>query len=757
MKISGIALPLAISCAMATCAFAQNGEDRFIDDLMSKMTLEEKIGQLNLLPSGTIQTGLGQNSGVAETIRKGELGAILSLKGASSIREVQKIAVEQTRLGIPLLFGMDVIHGYETIFPLPIAMSCSWDLEGIENAASISAAEASTDGISWVYSPMVDVAPDARWGRISEGNGEDPFLSGEIASAMVRGYQGDGTYPKGKVMACLKHYALYGAGESGLDYNTVDMSHARMLNQFMLPYRKAVEAGVGSVMTSFNLVDGVPATGSDWLVDHLLREMWKFGGFVVTDYGSIGEMVNHGIGEIQDVAVQALKAGTDMDMCAEAYVKTLKKSLEEGKITEQDIDKACRRVLKAKYRLGLFDDPYKFCREDDFKTEVYSDKNRQSARKMASESMVLLKNDNILPLEKKGAIALIGPLADTPYIIGTWAVTANYKRGYSTLKEGFERALKGKAELLYAQGCNICSDAALQEAGAFYRAMPRGDDEALLKEALEVASRADVIVCAMGEEQEMSGESSSRASLEPFDVQARLLRELKALGKPIVLLNFSGRPTVLTWESENIPAIMQVWFGGSECADAVCDVLFGDSVPCGKLTASFPRTTGQEPLYYNHLPTGRPLPEGEKSFTKFKTNYLDVRNDPLYCFGYGLSYTTFGYSDLTLSSSQMSKDGSIKAEITVTNTGNRDAWEVAQLYIHDIYASISRPVKELKGFQRIYLKAGESRRISFEVTPDMLSFYNNKEEKVLESGDFEIMVGPDSRDSSLRKAVLTLE
>ena len=728
--------------------------NEFVTELMSKMTVQEKIGQLNLLPSGDIQTGVSENSPVGEAIRNGGLGAILNLKGVDNIRKVQQMAVEESRLGIPLIFGMDVIHGYETIFPIPLALACSWDIPAIEQVARIAAKEATADGLFWTYSPMVDISIDPRWGRVAEGAGEDPFLGSRIAEAMVRGYQGDGSaYNTDQMMACLKHYALYGGSEAGRDYNTVDMSRIRMYNQYFPPYKAAVEAGVGSVMSSFNTVDYVPATGNRWLLTDVLRQQWKFDGFVVTDYGAINEMMNHGMGNQQQVAALALKAGTDMDMCSEAFTATLEKSLQEGKVTIDEIDQACRRVLEAKYKLGLFHDPYRYCDKSRRATDIYTAEHRQAARNLAAETFVLLKNDHVLPLKKQGTIALIGPLADTKNNIpGSWAPTATYQ--YPTLREGMQKALQGKATLLYAQGSNICRDSVLQADGSFYRSIPRGDDAKMKQEALAIARKADVIVCAMGELQEMSGECASRSDLELFDVQRELLEELLKLNKPLVLLNFAGRPTVLSWEQQHVPAILNVWFGGSETGDAICDVLFGDKSPSGKLTMSMPKNMGQIPVYYNHLNTGRPVAEGTQKFVKFQSNYLDVRNEPLYPFGYGLSYTTFEYSDMTLSSEQMAADGSISASVTIKNTGNYDADEVVQLYIRDVVGSISRPVKELKGFQRIHLKAGESQVVIFTITPDLLKFYDYNLNYVLESGEFDIMIGPNSRD--VKKKTITL-
>ena len=732
--------------------------NEFISELMGKMTVQEKIGQLNLLPLGDIQTGISENSSVSEAIRQGRLSAILNLKGVDNIMKVQKMAVEESRLGIPLIFGMDVIHGYETIFPIPLALACSWDIPAIEQSARIAAKEATADGLCWTYSPMVDISVDPRWGRVAEGAGEDPFLGSRIAEAMVRGYQGTPAFNYQfsifNLMACLKHYALYGGSEAGRDYNTVDMSRIRMYNQYFPPYKAAVEAGVGSVMSSFNTVDYVPATANRWLLTDVLRQQWKFDGFVVTDYGAINEMMNHGMGNQQQVAALALKAGTDMDMCSEAFTATLEKSLQEGKVTMEEIDQACRRVLEAKYKLGLFADPYRYCDKSRRATDIYTPEHRQAARNLASETFVLLKNDNVLPLKKQGTIALIGPLADTKSNIpGSWSPTATYQ--YPTLREGMQRALQGKATLLYAQGSNICRDSVLQADGSFSRFIPRGDDEQMKQQAMEIARKADVIVCAMGELQEMSGESSSRSNLELFDVQRELLEELLKLGKPVVLLNFAGRPTVLTWEQQHVPAILNVWFAGSETGDAICDVLFGDKSPSGRLTMSMPQNMGQIPVYHNHLNTGRPVGEGTQKFVKFQSNYLDVRNEPLYPFGYGLSYTTFEYSDVTLSNNQMTVDGAITASVTVKNMGGYDADEVVQLYIRDVVGSISRPVKELKGFQRIHLNAGESQTVTFEITPDLLKFYDYNLDYVIEPGDFDIMIGPNSRDVK-RKTITIL-
>ncbi|WP_373136607.1 beta-glucosidase BglX [Bacteroides fragilis] len=747
-RMQAFAASLVVVAAGLQAQKAPRDMDRFIDQLMKKMTLEEKIGQLNLPVTGEITTGQAKSSDVAKRIRNGEVGGLFNLKGVERIREVQRQAVEESRLGIPLLFGMDVIHGYETIFPIPLGLSCTWDMKAIEESARIAAVEASADGISWTFSPMVDVSRDPRWGRVSEGNGEDPFLGAAIARAMIRGYQGKDMSRNDEIMACVKHFALYGASEAGRDYNTVDMSRQRMFNEYMLPYQAAVEAGVGSVMASFNEVDGVPATGSKWLMTDVLRKQWGFDGFVVTDYTGINEMIDHGMGDQQTVAALALNAGVDMDMVSDAFSGTLKKSVEEGKVSAAAIDAACRRILEAKYKLGLFDDPYKYCDVNRPKKQIFTKEHRAIARKTASESFVLLKNEGVLPLSKKGTIAVVGPLANTrSNMPGTWSVAAVLDNAPS-LVEGLREVVGDRAKVVTAKGSNLIGDADYEKrATMFGRELHRDNrtDRELLDEALKVAVGADVIVAALGESSEMSGESSSRTNLEMPDVQRALLQELLKTGKPVVLVLFTGRPLVLTWEEEHVPAILNVWFGGSEAAYAISDVLFGDVNPSGKLTATFPQNVGQIPLFYNHKNTGRPLQEG-RWFEKFRSNYLDVSNEPLYPFGYGLSYTTFAYSDIHLSSTEMSADGELTATVTVTNTGSRDGAEVVQLYIRDLVGSVTRPVKELKGFEKIFLKAGESRKVSFSITPELLKFYNYDLQFVCEPGDFDVMIGGNSRD-----------
>ena len=754
LKVQSFLILLVLVSANVQAQKSPVDMDRFIDDLMKRMTLEEKIGQLNLPVTGEITTGQAKSSNVAKRIRAGEVGGLFNLKGVERIRDVQKQAVEESRLGIPLLFGMDVIHGYETVFPIPLGLSCTWNMKAIEESARIAAIEASADGICWTFSPMVDVSRDPRWGRVSEGNGEDPFLGAEIARAMVRGYQGKDMSSNDEIMACVKHFALYGASEAGRDYNTVDMSHQRMFNEYMLPYQAAVEEGVGSVMASFNEVDGVPATGNKWLMTDVLRKQWNFDGFVVTDYTGITEMTDHGMGDTQKVAALALNAGVDMDMVSDAFTSTLKKSLEEGKVSVKAVDAACRRILEAKYKLGLFDNPYKYCDITRPKKQIFTKEHRAIARKTASESFVLLKNENsVLPLAKKGTIAVVGPLADSrSNMPGTWSVAAVMNK-YPSLIEGLKEVVGGKAKILTAKGSNLMSDAEYEErATMFGRTLHRDNrtDKELLDEALAVAAKSDVIVAALGESSEMSGESSCRTDLEMPDTQRALLQELLKTGKPVVLVLFTGRPLVLNWEQENVPAILNVWFGGSEAALAIGDVLFGNVNPSGKLTATFPKSVGQIP----HKNTGRPLPQGAW-FQKFRSNYLDVDNEPLYPFGYGLSYTTFSYSDITLDKSSMNINGEITATVTVTNTGKYDGSEVVQLYIRDLIGSVTRPVKELKGFEKIFLKAGESKQVSFKLTADMLKFYNYNLDFVCEPGDFEVMIGGDSRD--VNKALFSLQ
>lgn len=741
---------LLMSCNQNQTSDGEQQMNAFIGDLMGRMTPEEKLGQLNLPASGDITTGAGSNSNIAEKIREGQVGGLFNIKTAEKIRAVQKIAIEQSRLKIPLIFGMDVIHGYQTIFPIPLGMSCSWDMELMEKSARIAAQEASADGICWTFSPMVDISRDPRWGRVSEGSGEDPYLGSQIARAMVKGYQGDDLRKNNTILACVKHFALYGAPEAGRDYNTVDMSRIRMYNEYLPPYQAAIDAGAETVMASFNEIDGVPATANKWLLTDLLRKEWGFNGFVVSDYTAILEMVEHGVGTLNEVSALALKAGTDMDMVSDGFLTTLMQSLDEGKVTQQEIDQACRRILVAKYKLGLFEDPYRYCDESRAKTEIFTPENRQTAREMATQTFVLLKNDRqTLPLQGKGTIALVGPLADNrENMTGTWSVAAEFSKSVSLL-DGLKNAVGNEAHLLYAKGTNVVNDPALDARISIFGKPTQWDKRSqkeMIAEAVAVARKSDVVVAALGESAEMNGEASSRSDIDLPENQKELLAALLATGKPVVMVLFTGRPLTISWEKTHVPAILNVWFAGSEAGDAIADVLLGKVNPSGKLSATFPQNVGQIPVYYNHKNTGRPLPEGQW-FQKFKSNYLDVSNEPLFPFGFGLSYTTFDYRNLKLSDSVLTAGGKLTVSVEVTNSGNYDGAEVVQLYLRDMVGSVTRPVKELKGFQKIFLKKGETRSVEFTLTEKDLRFYNGELKFVSEPGDFRVFVGTSSANT----------
>ncbi|WP_315975870.1 beta-glucosidase BglX [Parapedobacter soli] len=723
--------------------------DRFIDGLMQQMTIEEKIGQLNLVTAGEATTGAVVSTDVEGKIKAGNIGGIFSMTSVARIRAAQELAVTQSRLKIPLIFGLDVIHGYKTIFPIPLGLAATWDLRLIEESARIAAVEASADGLNWTFSPMVDISRDPRWGRISEGSGEDTYLTARIAEAMVHGYQGDDLAAYNTLMACVKHFALYGAAEAGRDYNTTDMSLHRMYNEYLPPYKAAIDAGAGSVMTSFNDINGVPATANRWLMTDVLRSQWGFDGFVVTDYTAINELIDHGLGDLQEVSARSLKAGVDMDMVGEGFLSTLKKSLDEGKVSEADINLACRRILEAKYKLGLFDDPFRYCNDERAEQAILNPTHLAKARETAGKSFVLLKNESqLLPLKKTGTVALIGPLANTgSNMPGTWSVSADLEHTPSLL-EGMRAVLGNEVKLVCHHGSNLLEDAAYQErATMFGRTIPRDDraEAEILAEAVATAQQADVIVAALGESSEMSGESSSRTDIGIPDIQQRLLAELLKTGKPVVLVLFTGRPLTLSWENEHVPAILNVWFGGTETGKAVADVLFGDVNPSGKLPATFPQNVGQIPLYYNHKNTGRPLAEGQW-FQKFRSNYLDVANEPLYPFGYGLSYTTFAYSEVMLSADTLVAGGKLEISVDVRNVGDCGGEEVVQLYVQDVVGSVTRPVKELKGFRKIWLDPGQSQHVTFELTAEDLKFYDADLDYVAEPGEFAVFVGTNSRD-----------
>lgn len=730
------------------CTRAQNEKmDSFIGELMGRMTIEEKIGQLNLItPGGGIPTGAAVSSDVENKIRNGKVGGLFGVTSPEKIRQAQDLVMKESRMKIPLIFGSDVIHGYKTTFPIPLGISCSWDMALIEKAARIAAQEATADGICWNFSPMVDIARDPRWGRIAESAGEDPYLGSQIAKAMVKGYQGIDLTLNNTMMATVKHFALYGASEAGRDYNTVDMSRQRMFNDYFPPYKAAVDAGVGCVMSSFNDVEGIPATGNKWLLTDVLRSQWGFGGFVVSDYTSVTEMIAHGMGDLQAVSALALKAGLDMDMVGEGFLTTLEKSMDEGKVTEADIDLACRRVLEAKYKLGLFDDPYRYIDETRPQKDILTAANRTVSRQVAARSCVLLKNEKqVLPLKKSGTIALVGPLANNKNnMLGTWAVSGDPQMSVPVL-DGIKNIAGGKVNILYAKGANISDDPAFAEKINVFG--PRIDIDAqpaekLLKEALSVAKKADVIVAVIGEASEMSGESSSRTDISLPESQKKLVRALAKTGKPLVLVMMSGRPMTIAEENELASALLLTWHPGIEAGNAIADVLFGDYNPAGKLTASFPRNVGQIPLYYSIRNTGRP--GTTDNFKKFESYYLDAPNTPLFPFGYGLSYTKFAYSNLKLDQKSISKTEAIEVSVDVENTGGFDGEEVVQLYLRDMVSSITRPLKELKAFRKISLKKGERQTVRFSISDEDLKFYRHDLSFDSEPGDFMVMVGGNS-------------
>ncbi|MVO09916.1 beta-glucosidase BglX [Flavobacterium sp. TP390] len=746
-----LTLSLFLSCSQkqVTNTKKENTREKFIAELLAKMTLEEKIGQLNLPSAGDFTTGQATNSDIGKKIEEGLVGGLFNIKSVAKIKDVQRVAVEKSRLKIPLLFGMDVIHGYETTFPIPLGTSCTWNMELTQKMAQTAAKEASADGICWTFSPMVDLSRDPRWGRVAEGGGEDPYLGGAIAKAMVKGYQGEDLSDPYTILSCVKHFALYGASEAGRDYNTVDMSRTSMYNYYFKPYQAAIEAGVGSVMASFNEIDGVPATGNKWLMTEVLRNQWNFKGFVVTDYTGVNEMIDHGMGDLTTVSALAINAGIDMDMVGEGFLKTLKKSVEEGKVSISQLDAAVKRILEAKYDLGLFENPYKYCDEDRAKTEIFTKEHRAFAQQVATESFVLLKNENqVLPLQANQKVALVGPLADAKENMpGTWSVATKFENAIA-LKTSLSEKLG--TNLLYAKGCNLDYDLEFEKrVGVFGKAIQRDgrSDQELHQEAMDAAKKADVVVFAIGEAAEMSGECSSRSDITIPKAQKDLLEKLSTLNKPIVLVLFTGRPLAITEESDIANAILNVWFPGTEAGPAITEVLYGEVNPSGKLSMTFPRNLGQVPIYYNHKNTGRPLsPEKtiKGEFEKFKSNYLDVANTPLYPFGFGLSYTTFDYSSVKISNAKLTKGGTINASVKVANTGKYDGKEVVQLYIRDVVGSTTRPVKELKGFQKVFLKKGETKNITFTITEEDLKFYDFDLNFVAEPGQFEVFIGTNS-------------
>jgi beta-glucosidase len=721
----------------------------FIDDLMNKMTLEEKIGQLNLVSVGFDVTGPIVSKNVEEKIQRGMVGGVFNTFTPIAVKKLQQMAVEKARLKIPLLFGYDVVHGHRTIFPIPLGLSSCWDLAAIEKSARIAADEASADGLNWVFSPMVDIARDPRWGRIAEGAGEDTYYGSRVAEAMVRGYQGKDFNSNNTVMACVKHFALYGGALAGRDYNSVDMSDRTMFQEYLPPYKAAIDAGAGSVMSSFNEINGVPAAANRWLLTDLLRKQWGFRGLVVSDYTGLMELIPHGISANEyEAAEDALNAGNDMDMVSEVYVNNLSQLVKDGKIQTTQIDVACRRVLEAKFKLGLFADPYKFVDQQRATQTLLKKEYRDAARDIARRSMVLLKNSNhILPLKRSGSIALIGPLANNQRdMIGNWSGAGDWKNAVSVMK-GLQSAVGKNVQINYARGANIADDdlliKRLNAHGGNLEIDKRSSDD-MIREAVEVAKKSDVVISVVGESQGMTGEAASRADIGLPGQQLALLKALKEIGKPLIIVLMNGRPLTIKWESENADAILETWFGGTEAGNAIADILLGDYNPSGKLTATFPQHIGQVPIYYNEKSTGRPF--GTDVLDKYKSRYLDVTNEPQYPFGFGLSYTTFQYSDVSLSKNEISQSEKLTVTCKISNIGNSDGEEVVQLYVRDITASVTRPVKELKGFQKIMLKAGESKDITFTLGADDLSFYRLDMTYGTEPGKFSVFVGGNSRD-----------
>jgi beta-glucosidase len=751
-KLKGFSIAVAVLAVQFLNAQRNTGivtkeakMNAFITALMKKMTVEEKIGQLNLPSVGFDVTGPVLSQGVDEKIQKGLVGGVFNTFTPVAVRKLQARAVNETKLKIPLLFGYDVIHGHRTIFPIPLGLSASWDLGLIERTARAAAEEASADGLNWTFSPMVDIARDPRWGRISEGAGEDTYLGSQIARAMVRGYQGDDLSKNNTILACVKHFALYGAAEAGRDYNTVDMSLQRMYNEYLPPYKAAIDAGAATAMASFNEINGVPATANGWLLTDLLRKQWGFKGLVVSDYTGINEMTAHGLGDLQQVSALALKAGTDMDMVGEGYLNTLKQSLQQGKVTMADIDAACRRILEAKYKLGLFDDPYRYVSEDRAKQQIMSQDKLDLAREASEKSIVLLKNSgNVLPLKGERKMAFIGPLVkDKRNLIGNWSGAGDWQQAVS-IWEALQKKFPGNS-IAYAKGCNLLDDTLLINKLNPHGAMITPDSlspQQLIEQAVQTAAGADVLVVALGEAFGMSGEAASRSNIGLPDNQVALLKALKATGKPIVLVLMNGRPLALQWEHDNVAAIVDAWFPGTMGGEAIVNVLFGVYNPSAKLSATFPRNVGQVPIYYSVKATGRPFDENQK----YTSKYLDVPNTPLYPFGHGLSYTSFSYGDVQLNKTSITPAELLTATVTVSNTGAYDGEETVQLYIQDVVGSSTRPVKELKGFQKIYLRKGESRPVQFTISADDLKFWNSDLKRVAEPGDFNVYIGTSSAE-----------
>ena len=702
----------------------------FVAELMSKMTVDEKIYQLVQFTSDGTTTGPITGDNFITRIQQGKVGSILNATGAKETREIQRINLANSRLKIPLLFGHDVIHGYKTIFPINLGMAATFDPKSVELAARIAATEASSGGVHWTFAPMVDIARDPRWGRISEGSGEDNYLGTQMAIANVKGFQGDDLSKNNTILACAKHFAAYGAAEAGRDYNTVDMSERVLRDTYLPSFKAMVDAGVKTFMTSFNEISGVPSTANSFLLRDILKKEWEFDGFVVSDYTGINEMIAHGFAkDDQDAAQLAINAGLDMDMVGATYMNTLKKSYEEGKVTIDIINDACKRVLDAKYDLGLFEDPYRYSDEKREKETIYKPEFLEAALAVANNSLVLLKNNNaLLPLNKNQKIAFVGPLvSDDKNIIGSWAALGD-RNGFATsVKEGVLKLLGSTQNVTFDDGVEIQST-----------------NKTMMQKAIENASKADVIVAVMGESENMSGEAGSKTNIDLPGLQKEFLAELKKTGKPIVLVLMNGRPLTISWENDNMDAILEAWWPGTRGGDAIAQTLFGVNNPNGKLPITFPRSLGQIPIYYNHKNTGRPYLGPTDPEQKYKSRYTDSDNSPLFPFGFGLSYTNFAYSNLTISTNKIYRNETLKISINVTNSGNYDGVETVQLYIKDVVGSVTRPVKELKRFEKVVIKKGETKTISFEITSDDLKFYDKNMKFTAESGDFEIFVGGNS-------------
>ena len=702
----------------------------FVADLMSKMTIEEKIYQTVQFTSDGTVTGPKSGDNFITRIQQGKVGSLLNATGANTTREIQRINLESSRLKIPLLFGHDVIHGYKTIFPINLGMASSWDPKAVELAARVAATEASSGGVHWTFAPMVDIARDARWGRVSEGSGEDSFLGIQMAVANVKGFQGDDLSKTNTILACAKHFAAYGAAESGRDYNTVDISERVLRDTYLPAFKATVDAGVKTFMMSFNEISGVPSTGSKFLIRDILKGEWKFDGLVVSDYTGIFEMVAHGFAtDDKNAGELALNAGVDIDMVGATYMKYTKQSYDEGKVTLAEIDDACKRILDVKYDLGLFEDPYRYSDEKREKETIYKPEFLEASLEVAKKSLVLLKNkNNVLPLKANQKIAFVGPLVSDEYnMIGSWAALGDRNGIATSVKEGVTNYLKNISNVTFDQGVDIQSS-----------------KRDLMQKALDNAKNADVIVAVMGESENMSGEAACRTNIDLPGLQKEFLAELKKLGKPIVLVLLNGRPLTLTWENDNMDAILEAWWPGTRGGDAIAQTLFGANNPNGKLPMTFPRNVGQLPLYYNHKNTGRPYLGPTDPEQKYKSQYIDVGNSPLYPFGYGLSYTTFEYSNLKISNDKIKFGEKLKVSVDVKNTGNYDGQEVVQLYIRDLVGSVTRPMKELKGFEKITINKGETKSVSFEISSEDLKFYNIDMKNVAEAGNFEVFVGGNS-------------